>query len=80
MLQVQTEVGKIYRVVEKELAKTTQYANGDGTMFYGWKKTHYPTTYIYLCARALGDARQDLRSKGAIPVLMNIPYYLEFLN
>eukprot|EP00957_Ditylum_brightwellii_P193240 14713782-Ditylum_brightwellii.AAC.1 len=79
-LQVQTEVGQIYRSVEKEFAETAQYAKGDSTMFYGWKETHHPTTYIYPCARVLGGARQDLGSEGAIPVLMNIPYYLEFLN
>eukprot|EP00957_Ditylum_brightwellii_P184590 14058443-Ditylum_brightwellii.AAC.1 len=53
MLQVQTEVGQIYRAVEKAIANTSQ---------------------------ALGGAIQDLGSEGAIPVLMNIPYYLEFLN
>eukprot|EP00957_Ditylum_brightwellii_P095812 7300192-Ditylum_brightwellii.AAC.1 len=63
-LQVQTEVGQIYRAVEKEFAKTDQYAKGDDTMFYSWKKTHHPTTYIYPCARALGGARQDLGSEG----------------
>eukprot|EP00957_Ditylum_brightwellii_P188935 14382567-Ditylum_brightwellii.AAC.1 len=59
-LRVQTKVGNIYRTVEKENAETAQYAKGDDTMFYGWKKTHHPTTYIYSCARALGGARQDL--------------------
>eukprot|EP00957_Ditylum_brightwellii_P106910 8156603-Ditylum_brightwellii.AAC.1 len=74
------EVGQIYRAVEKEFAETDQYAKGDGIMFYSWKKIHHPTTYIYPCARVLEGARQDLGSEGAIPVLMNIPYCLEFLN
>eukprot|EP00957_Ditylum_brightwellii_P057601 4368142-Ditylum_brightwellii.AAC.1 len=80
ILQVQMEVSQIHRAVEKEFAKTAQYAKGDDTMFYGWKKTHHPTTYIYPCTRTIGDARQDIGSEGAIPVFMNIPYYLEFLN
>eukprot|EP00957_Ditylum_brightwellii_P063066 4786553-Ditylum_brightwellii.AAC.1 len=74
------KVGQMYRAVENKIAETAQYAKGDDIMLYSWKKTHHPPTYIYLCARALGGARQGLRSEGAIPVLMNIPYYLEFLS
>ena len=41
---------------------------------------HYHlTTHLYSVARAGGGSRQDIGVEGAVPVLMNIPYYVEFL-
>jgi hypothetical protein len=31
-------------------------------------------------ARALGGSRQDIGVEGAVPVLMNLKYYIEFLD
>ena len=41
---------------------------------------HYHlTTHLYSVARAGGGSRQDIGVEGAVLVLVNIPYYLEFL-
>ena len=36
--------------------------------------------YLYPVARVNGGNHQDIGTEGAIPVLMNVAYYLEFLN
>ena len=44
-------------------------------------QTFHPTDYHYYpIARACGESRQDAGTEGAIPALMNTPYYSEFLN
>lgn len=49
-------------------------------MFYERCRTYHPTTYIYPFARALGGTRQDIGSEASIPMLMNIPLMLEYLD
>ena len=40
---------------------------------------YHPTAYIYAVSPACGGSHQDIGVEGAIVVLMNVPYYLEFL-
>ena len=62
--------------VEKYFGETANYAKGKGSMFLDWMRRYHPTAHLYLVVRACGGSRQDI---GAVPVLMNITYYLEFL-
>ena len=55
------------------------YAKGKGSMFFNYMRFFHPTAYLYIITRACGGARQDVGVEGACSVLMNIPYYLEFL-
>ena len=48
-------------------------------MFFDYMRRFHPTAYLYSITRACGGARQDVGVEGACFVLMNIPYYLEFL-
>ena len=40
----------------------------------------HPGVYLFSAARALGGSRQDISANGAVPVLMNLKYYIEFLD
>ena len=42
-------------------------------------KRYHPTAYLFAVSRACGGSRQDIGVEGAVAVLMNTPYYLEFL-
>ena len=48
--------------------------------FMHYMQTFHPKVYLYPIARACGGSRQDVGTEGAIPALMNTPYYLGFLN
>jgi hypothetical protein len=66
--------------VEKEFGLNANYAKGHGSMFEKWMHTYHPTAYLFPIARACGGAQQDLGMEGAPAVLMNVPYYIQFLN
>ena len=42
-------------------------------------RRYHPTAYLFAVSRACGGSRQDIGVEGAVAVLMNTPYYLEFL-
>ena len=76
---VTIDVGNILQAMEKYFCETSNYAKGKGSMFLDWMRRYHPTAHLYSVARACGGSRQDIGVEGAVPVLMNIPYYLEFL-
>ena len=78
-LRVSTDIGNLLRAIEKYFGGTANYAKGKGSMFMDYMRRYHPTAYLYSVARACGGSRQDIGTEGAIPVLMNIPFYLEFL-
>ena len=43
-------------------------------------KTFHPGVYLFPVARSLGGSRQDIGVEGAVPVLMNLKYYIKFLD
>ncbi len=49
-------------------------------MYYDYMHTYNPIAHHYQIARALGGTRQDIGSKGAMAVFMNIPFFVEFLD
>ena len=79
-LRVDTEVTSLLRAIEKYFGGNADYAEGSGSSFIYYMQTYHPGAYIYPVARANRGNRQDIGTEGAIPVLMNLPHYLEFLN
>ena len=80
LYRVCADIEDLLRCIEKEFGKTANYAKGHGSMFEEWMRIHHTGAYLYPISRACGGARQDIGVEGAIAVLMNLPYYLEFLH
>ena len=78
-IHVTTDVVMILRAVEKHFGGTANYSKGKGSMFLDWMRRYHPGAYLYSIVCACGGTCQDIGAEGAYPVLMNIPYYLEFL-
>ena len=78
-LRVTTDVINLLRAVEKYFGGEANYAKGKGAVFKHWMERYHPTAYLFAVSRACGGSRQDIGVEGAVAVLMNTPYYLEFL-
>ena len=66
--------------MEKEFGHNTNYVTGHGEEFKQWKKEFHPDAYLFPLAQPCGGTRQDICLEGAPTVLMNLPYYLQFLH
>ena len=75
-----TEINGLLCCIEKEFGLTANYAKGHGSIFENWMQTYHPTAYLFPIVQACGGLRQDLGVEGAPAVLMNLPYYLQFLH
>jgi hypothetical protein len=80
ILQVTTDPSNIFHAIEKCFGETANYAKGLGSMYYNYMRTYNPKAHQYQIACALGGTRQDVGSKGAMAVFMNIPFFVEFLD
>ena len=78
-LRVTIDVNNILMAVEKYFGGTANYRKGKGAEYIFWMMRYHPTAYLYPVSRACGGARQDLGVEGSVAVIMNVPYYLEFL-
>ena len=78
-LRVTTDVMQLLRAVEKYFGGNANYPKGKGQEFMAWMRHKYRLSYLYPVCRACGGSRQDIGVEGAVAVLMNVPYYLEFL-
>ena len=70
----------LFRCIEKVFGLEANYAKGQGAEFRTWFTENFPGEYLFPIIRACGGARQDLNVEGAPAVLMNLPYYLQFLR
>jgi hypothetical protein len=68
------------RCVEKVFGLNANYAKGYGSEFEPWANEYHDGVYLYPLTRACGGTRQDLAVEGAPAILMNLPYYLQFLH
>ena len=75
-----TEIDDLLCCIEKEFGLTANYAKGHGSIFENWMKTYHPTAYLFPIIQLCGSSRQDLQGESAPAVLMNLPYYLQFLH
>ena len=78
-LRITLDVIDLLRAVEKYFGGNANYAKGKGSMFMNWMETWHPEAFLFGVARACGGSRQDIGVEGAIAVIMNVPFYLEFL-
>ena len=78
--RVSTSIDNLLHCIEKEVSKTANYAKGHGAFFEHYMKMFHPGVYHFPVARALGGLRKDIGVEGAVPVLMNLKYYVEFLD
>ena len=77
--RVSTDISSLLIATEKYFGIQANYIKGKGSMFLWWLRTYHPGVYLYATMRACGGTRQDGDTKGAGPVLMNLPLYLQFL-
>ena len=78
-LRITLDVVDLLRAIEKYFGGNANYAKGKGSMFMNWMRRWHPKAFLYAVSRACGGSRQDIGVEGSIAVLMNAPYYLEFL-
>jgi hypothetical protein len=78
-LRITLDVVDLLRAIEKYFGGNANYAKGKGSMFMNWMQRWHPTAFLFGVSRACGGSRQDIGVEGAIAVIMNIPFYLEFL-
>ena len=78
-LLITTNIINLLRDVERYFGGNANYARGKGAEFMNLTNCYHPTAYCYAVSWACGGSRQDIGVEGAIFVLMNVPYYLEFL-
>ena len=76
---MKTDIGNLICAIEKYFGGTANYAKGKVSMFMDYMCRYHPTAYLYPVSRACGGSRQDIGVEVAVSVIMNIPYYLEFL-
>eukprot|EP00956_Cyclotella_meneghiniana_P040422 scaffold194930_cov35-Cyclotella_meneghiniana.AAC.2 len=78
--RINLDIDDLFRCIDKEFSKTANYAKGHGSEFFWWMQEFHPDAYLFPVIRALGGTRQDLCVEAAPAVLMNLPYYLQYLH
>ena len=76
---ITTYIINILHAVERYFGGNVKYAKVKGAEFMNWMNCYHPTAYLYAVSRACGGSRQDIGVEGAITVIMNVTYYLDFL-
>ena len=80
VLRITTDIVMMLRAAEKEFGETANYHKGHGSMFTHRMRTYHTGAFLYSLERALGGNIQDVGIEGSPALLMNIPFYLDFLN
>ena len=78
--RINLSIDDFFCCTEKEIGENANYAKGHGAEFAQWMKEFHADEYIFPLARACGGTRQDICLEGAPAVLMNLPYYLQYLH
>ena len=78
-LRVSASISAIVRAIDKEFSLSANYLKGHGELFLEWVRKHHPGELLLHVERASGS-RQDIYSEGSMAILMNYPYYVEFLD
>ena len=78
-LRVTASISAIIRAIDKEFSLCANYPKGHGQLFLEWMRKHHKGELLLHVERASGS-RQDLCTEGSLAVLMNYPYYVEFLD
>ena len=78
-LRVTVSISAVIRAVDKEFSLLSNYPKGHGELFREWVREYYPGMQLLRVELAAGS-RQDLCTKGSLPVYIYYPYYVEFLD
>ena len=78
-LRVTASVSALIRAIDKEFSLSSNYPKGHGELFLEWMREKHPGALLLHVERASGS-RQDLCTEGSMAILMNYPYYVEFLD
>ena len=78
-LRVSSSISAIIRAVDKEFSLSANYPKGHGEIFLEWMRVKHPGELLLHVERSSGS-RQDLCTEGSMAILMNYPYYVEFLD
>ena len=78
-LRVTSSISAIIRAVDKEFSLSANYPKGHGELFLEWMRDKHPGELLLHVERASGS-RQDLCTEGSLAIIMNYPYYVEFLD
>ena len=79
MIRVSSSISAVIRAVDKEFILSAKYPKVHGDLFGEWMIQRYPGALLLHVERAAGS-RQYLCTEGCLPIIMNYPYYLEFLD
>ena len=78
-LRVSASISAVIRAVDKEFSLSANYPKGHGELFREWMRSNHAGELLLHVERARGS-RQDLCTEGCMAIIMNWPYYLEFLD
>ena len=78
-LRVTASISAVIRAIDKEFSLSANYPKGHGELFLEWMRENHPGELLLHVERASGS-RQDLCTKGSMAIIMNYPYYVEFLD
>ena len=78
-LRVSASITAIIRAIDKEFSLSANYPKGHGELFLEWMRDKHPGELLMHVERAVGS-RQDLCTEGCMAIIMNYPYYVEFLD
>ena len=78
-LRVTASISAVIRAIDKEFSLSSNYPKGHGELFREWVREYYPGILLLYVERTAGS-RQDLCTEGSLPVYINYPYYVEFLD
>ena len=78
-LRVSSSISAVIRAVDKEFSLSANYPKGHGELFKQWMRDKHDGELLLHVERASGS-RQDLCAEGSLSIVMNYPYYLEFLD
>ena len=78
-MRITTDIINPLRDVERYFGGNPNYSKGKGAEFMNRMNRYRPTAYLYAVFRACGRSCQDIGVEGAIAVVMNVPYCLDFL-
>ncbi len=78
--RVNTDAVNLYQALEKDFGEGANYPKGEARLFFAYHNTYNPGAHLWPLSRALGGTRQDIATEGSMAALMNLPYYLDYVN
>ena len=78
-MRVSSSISAVIGAVDKEFILSANYPKGHGNLFGEWMIQRYPGALLLHVERAAGSS-QYMCTEVCLPIIINYPCYLEFLN